>query len=183
MKVTPKTIAAGAAAIGLVWAGSVLTAPPPDRAPAPDTASTATPSAATPRQAPPRIPAPLLTLPTGPLAVGPGQAATQVATATPTAKTGAATCALAASALASALTTPGDDAAWVKAMRPVVTGRIESVLGSVDRSAIPAGKATVGAVWEQPGSCDAILQWPNVAWSVTFTDEGAGYLAEDWRPA
>ena len=189
MKTTPKTIAAGVAAVGLVWLGSVLTAPTPDRAPAqsethepaPPAATTAH-AAATPPLATSRAPRPLITPTEGPL-IGPGQAATRAATETPPTKTGAASCKLAASQLADALATTGSDAAWVAAMRPVVTGRIEDVLGTVDRTVIPQGRATVGAVWDQPGSCDVILQWPGTAWSVTFTDQGAGYLAEDWRPA
>ena len=189
MKTTPKTIAAGVGAVMLVWLGSVLTSPAPDRAPSagggarePAPVTTTASSAATPPPTTSPAPRPLITPTQGPL-IGPGQAATRAATETVPAKTGAVSCKLAASQLADALATTGSDAQWVAAMRPVVTGRIEDVLGTVDRSAIPQGRATVGAVWDQPGSCDVILQWPGTAWSVTFTDQGAGYLAEDWRPA
>lgn len=96
-------------------------------------------------------------------------------------KAGAATCAIAAEKFADAVSSQGTDAQWQARMRPLVTGSIEDVLPSIDRSSIPAGVPQVGQIYAQEGACDVALVWPEVVWSVAFINQGSGWLAGEWR--
>lgn len=112
--------------------------------------------------------------------VEPSQTATQPPPSL-SAKTGAATCKIVAAQFARHIYTTQPDQQWVQGMAPIVSEELESVLPTVDRTAIPKGAPTATVAAEQPGACDVVVTWPDKArWLIGATNVGHGWLVESW---